>query len=57
MVEECDEFGAVNWRWQGADGRLDKARFGGKKVGKTPTDRGKNGTKQSLLVEGGAGLG
>jgi putative transposase len=55
LVEECDEFGAVNWRWQAADGRLGKARFGGKKVGKNPTDRGKNGTKQSLLVEGDGG--
>ena len=55
MVEECDELGAVNWRWQAADGRLGKARFGGKKVGKNPTDRGKNGTKQSLLVEGDGG--
>jgi len=55
LVEECDELGAVNWRWQAADGRLGKARFGGKKVGKNPTDRGKNGTKQSLLVEGDGG--
>jgi putative transposase len=28
---------------------------GGKKVGKNPTDRGKNGTKQSLMVEGEGG--
>jgi putative transposase len=28
---------------------------GGKKVGKNPTDRGKNGTKQSLLVEADGG--
>jgi putative transposase len=55
LVGECDEFGAVNWRWQAADGRLGKARFGGKNVGKNPTDRGKNGTKQSLLVEGDGG--
>jgi putative transposase len=55
LVEECDELGAVNWRWQAADGRLGKARFGGKKVGKNPTDRAKNGTKQSLLVEGDGG--
>ena len=55
MVEECDELGAVNWRWQAADCRLGKARFGGKNVGKNPTDRGKNGTKQSLLVEGDGG--
>ena len=45
----------MNWRWQAADGRLGKARFGGKNVGKNPTDRGKNGTKQSLLVEGDGG--
>ena len=55
LVEECDEVGAVNWRWQAADGRLGKARFGGKKVGKNPTDRGQNGTKQSLWVEGNGG--
>jgi putative transposase len=28
---------------------------GGKKVGKNPTDRGKNGSKKSLLVEAGGG--
>ena len=55
LVEECDEVGAVNWRWQAADGRLGKARFGGKNVGKNPTDRGQNGTKQSLWVEGNGG--
>jgi putative transposase len=55
LVEECDDLGAVNWRWQAVDGRLGKARFGGKNVGKNPTDRGKNGTKQSLLVEGDGG--
>jgi putative transposase len=51
LLEECDELGAVHWKWQAADGMLGKARFGGDKVGKNPTDRGKNGTKKSLLVE------
>jgi putative transposase len=55
LIEECDEFGAVNWRWQAADGRLGKARFGGQKVGKNPTDRAKNGTKQSVLVDADGG--
>jgi putative transposase len=55
LVEECDDLGAVEWRWQSADGRLGKARFGGENVGKNPTDRGKNGTKQSVLVEGDGG--
>ena len=34
---------------------LGKARFGGEKTGKNPTDRGKPGTKKSLLVEGDGG--
>ncbi len=55
LVSECDELGAVEWKWQAADGRLGKARFGGEQVGTNPTDRGKPGTKQSLLVEGGGG--
>jgi putative transposase len=55
LVEECDELGAVDWKWQAADGMLGKARFGGEKVGKNPTDRGKPGTKKSLLVEADGG--
>lgn len=55
LAAECDELGAVDWLWQSVDGRLGKARFGGKKVGKNPTDRGKKGTKESVLVEGDGG--
>ena len=51
MVAECDELGDMAWDWPSADGSMGKARFGGKKVGKNPTDRGKPGTKKSLLVE------
>ena len=29
LVEHCDELGDVEWKWQAADGRLGKARFGG----------------------------
>ena len=36
LVQECDELGAVDWLWQAADGRLGKARFGGKKGGEKP---------------------
>ena len=46
---------AVDWHWQAADGRLGKARFGGEKVGKNPTDRGKKGSKESALVDGAGG--
>lgn len=55
LLQECDELGAVDWKWQAADGMLGKARFGGDNVGKNPTDRGKMGTKKSLLVEGDGG--
>jgi putative transposase len=55
LVEECDELGAVDWKWQSADGMLGKARFGGEKTGKNPTDRGKKGTKKSVLVEADGG--
>lgn len=36
LVKECDELGGVDWEWQSADGRLGKARFGGKKGGQKP---------------------
>jgi putative transposase len=55
LVEECDELGGVQWQWQSADAMLGKARFGGEKTGKNPTDRGKVGTKKSLVVDGDGG--
>ncbi|WP_145278261.1 IS5 family transposase [Tautonia plasticadhaerens] len=56
LVEECDELGEVQWRWQAADGRPGKAPgSGGKQTGPDPTDRAKPGTKQGLLVEGDGG--
>lgn len=53
LLEQCDELGGVDWQWQSADGRMGKARFGGDKVGRNPTDRGKPGTKISLATEAG----
>jgi putative transposase len=55
LVEECEELGAVDGCWQAADTALGKARGGGDEVGPNPTDRAKDGTKRSLLVEGGGG--
>lgn len=55
LVEECEGLGAVDWKWQAADGMLGKARFGGGKTGPNPTDRSKPGTKKSLLVDGDGG--
>lgn len=48
---ECEELGAVLWKWQAADGVMGKSRFDGDKRGPNPTDRAKMGTKKHLLVE------
>ena len=55
LVAECDELGGVQWEWQPADAMLGKARFGGGKKGKNPTDRGKKGTKKSMVADGDGG--
>jgi transposase len=39
-VTDCNELADVFWEWQAADTRMRKARFGGDKIGKNPTDRG-----------------
>jgi len=36
LLSECEELGAVDWRWQAADGCMGKARFGGEKRAPTP---------------------
>ena len=55
LVAENDELGQVDWEWQSADGWLGKARNGGDVIGPNPTDRAKNGTKKSVLVEADGG--
>ena len=45
----CKGLTGSGWRWTG---RGPKPRLGGEKVGKNPTDRGKIGTKRSLLTDG-----
>ncbi len=35
LVEHCDALGDVEWKWQAADARLGKARFGGPMSGQT----------------------
>jgi putative transposase len=51
MVAACEQRGQVHWNWQSADACQGKARHGGDKVGKNPTDRGKNGSKRSAIVD------
>lgn len=55
LVEECEELGLVKWEWQAVDTAMGKARFGGDHVGPNPTDRAKNGSKRSILTDGGGG--
>src|SRR4030067_770830 len=47
---EYDELKGIVWKWQAADGAMTKAPLGGQKTGPNPTDRGKTGTKRSVLV-------
>jgi transposase len=48
-----DALQGIDWAWLAMDGAMTKAPLGGKKVGKNPTDRGKIGTKRSVLTDGG----
>jgi putative transposase len=51
LASDCNELAAVFWEWQAADTRMGKARFGGDKIGRNPTDRGKPGAKISVLTD------
>jgi len=51
-LEEYDEVAGIEWEWQSVDGVMTKAPFGGAASGANPTDRGKQGTKRSLLTDG-----
>jgi transposase len=46
-----DDWKGLDWSWLAMDGCMTKAPLGGKKTGKNPTDRAKQGAKRSLLVE------
>ena len=41
----------LDWEWLAMDGAMTKAPLGGERTGRNPTDRGKQGTKRSLLTE------
>lgn len=47
-----DALVGLDWKWMSLDGAMTKAPLGGEKTGPNPTDRGKKGTKRSLLTEG-----
>ena len=47
-----DEEVGIEWEWQVMDSAMTKAPLGEEGTGPNPTDRGKKGTKRSLLTEG-----
>lgn len=51
-LAEYDEVKGIDWKWQAVDGAMTKAPLGGDLTDPNPTDRGKSGTKRSLLVDG-----
>lgn len=50
-LELYDELVGLDWRWQSVDVAMTKALLGGEKTRKNRTDRGKTGTKRSLVTE------
>lgn len=50
-LREYDDCIGLDWSWQSIDGAMTKAPLGGEATGKNPTDRGKQGTKRSLMTE------
>ena len=49
---EYDKKKGIDWEWQSMDGAMTKAPLGGESTGANPTDRGKKGTKRSLMTDG-----
>lgn len=47
-----DDTKGLEFEWQSLDAAITKAPLGGEATGRNPTDRGKFGTKRSLLTEG-----
>lgn len=50
-LEHYDELIGIGWDWQSVDSSTVKAPFAQAAVGPAPTDRGKQGTKRSLLCD------
>jgi transposase len=51
-LAEYDETEGIAWFWQSIDGAAVKPPLARESVGANPTDRGKNGSKRSLLLDG-----
>lgn len=51
MLEYYDDQLGIAWKWQSLDGVITKAPLGGEATGPSPVDRGKCGTKRSVLTD------
>jgi putative transposase len=51
LLEYYDWQIGIDWKWQALDGAMTKAPLGGESTGPSPVDRGKSGTKRSLLTD------
>lgn len=51
LLEYYDQQLGIQWKWQSLDGAMTKAPLGGEATGPSPVDRGKKGTKRSLLTD------
>lgn len=52
MLEYYDSEVGIAWKWEALDGIITKAPLGGQATGPSPVDRGKSGTKRSVLTDG-----
>ena len=51
LLEYYDKELGIAWKWQSLDAAITKAPLGGDETGPSPVDRGKSGTKRSLLCD------
>ena len=51
MLAYYDTQVGIAWKWQALDGVITKAPLGGEDTGPSPVDRGKKGTKRSVLTD------
>ena len=51
LLAYYDQQLGIAWKWQSLDGAITKAPLGGEATGKNPVDRGKSGSKRSLLCD------
>ena len=51
LLDYYDTQVGIAWKWQALDGVITKAPLGGEATGPSPVDRGKKGTKRSVLTD------